>query len=577
MQIALGTYALYLECRAGLKESLLHTGDGIVRPSREFLGDLAVIEQVRITGYRKFRELTFTPHPRRNIIVGDNEAGKSTLLEAIGLALTGRANGRVASEELTPFWFNQDVVREFFAAREKGETPAPPEISIEVFLTDRDDLARLVGANNSRLPVEACPGVVFRVGLNLEYAEEFEAYLSGNNTAILPVEYFRTEWRSFADMPLTQRPKALSTAIIDSRTVRSSSGVDYHLRQILSDHLEVVERAAISVAYRRVKEQMTDQHLAGVNSKLAALGSALGDDAISLAMDQSSRTAWDTSVVPHVNEVPFGMAGLGQQAAIKITLAMGKEANGAGIVMVEEPENHLSHASLNVLLDRIARVANDDQQLFITTHSSYVLNRLGLDGLQLISDATVHPFGALSPDTVDYYKKLPGYDTLRVVLAPKLVLVEGPSDELVFERLYRDARGTRPIAHGIDVLSMRGLSTARFLELAKLLRKPCAVLSDNDGKSADELAEIRTNLAGLLSDDRCLFFGHPEAGRTLEPQLIAANDLAKLKEILGLRNHADLLTWMTNNKTEGALRLLQSQESVVAPQYFLDAIEFISA
>lgn len=31
-----------------------------------------MIEQVRITGYRKFRELTFTPHPRFNIIVGDN-------------------------------------------------------------------------------------------------------------------------------------------------------------------------------------------------------------------------------------------------------------------------------------------------------------------------------------------------------------------------------------------------------------------------------------------------------------------------------------------------------------------------
>jgi predicted ATPase len=33
-------------------------------------------------------ELTLKRYPRFNILVGENEAGKSTLLEAIGLALT---------------------------------------------------------------------------------------------------------------------------------------------------------------------------------------------------------------------------------------------------------------------------------------------------------------------------------------------------------------------------------------------------------------------------------------------------------------------------------------------------------
>jgi predicted ATP-dependent endonuclease of OLD family len=49
-----------------------------------------VIERVRVVGYRKFRELNFEPHQRLNILVGDNDAGKSTLLEAITLALTGQ-------------------------------------------------------------------------------------------------------------------------------------------------------------------------------------------------------------------------------------------------------------------------------------------------------------------------------------------------------------------------------------------------------------------------------------------------------------------------------------------------------
>ena len=40
---------------------------------------------------------------------------------------------------------------------------------------------------------------------------------------------------------------------------------------------------------------------------------------------------------------------------------------------------------------------------------------------------------------MNYFKKLPGYDTLRLVLAKRVILVEGPSDELVVQRAYRDA------------------------------------------------------------------------------------------------------------------------------------------
>ncbi|MFD7010359.1 ATP-binding protein [Rhodococcus jostii] len=75
---------------------------------------------MRISGSRNLRDLMFEPHPRFNILVGENEAGNSTLLEAIGLALTGRVNGRAAAEELNPFRFNQEKVDEFFRDRQAG-------------------------------------------------------------------------------------------------------------------------------------------------------------------------------------------------------------------------------------------------------------------------------------------------------------------------------------------------------------------------------------------------------------------------------------------------------------------------
>ncbi|AXJ09700.1 ATP-dependent endonuclease [Arthrobacter sp. PM3] len=535
-----------------------------------------MIARVRIRGYRKFRALDFRPHPTFNILVGNNQAGKSTLLEAIGMAVTGRINGRTVSEELNPYWFHAQTVAEYLAARARGENPPPPEIFIEITLQERSDFAPLIGADDLDKPSDHAPGVRLRIRLNPEYRDEFDAYVAEPGTKLLPTEYFTVDWRSFQGNHLTQRPRALAVALIDSRTVRSTAGVDYHLRQVIGDNLSNEEHAAVSAAFRKVKENMTAEHLGDVNAKLAATDELLDGGHVALAMDHSSRTSWDSSVIPHVDDVPFLLAGHGQQAVTKIVLAMRRHANEAGAVMIEEPENHLSHTNLNVLLDRIDALSHDDQQVFVSTHSSFVLNRLGLSRLRLVSDGDVRPFVDLSGDTVEYFRKLPGFDTLRLVLAQRVVLVEGPSDEILFERFYRDRWHCRPIDDGIEVFSMRGLSHRRFLELAKLVGKRCVILSDNDGRTQTEIDDARTDLGDLLNEDRVLLFGDVTHGRTLEPQVINANDATTLRAILGTPR-ANLETWMGNNKTDAALKIFSSATTITPPSYFTEALEFIHA
>jgi putative ATP-dependent endonuclease of OLD family len=531
-----------------------------------------MIRRVLITGYRTYRRLEFEPHPEVNVLVGDNEAGKSTLLEAMTLALTGRVNGRPAAEELNPYSFNQRDTKEFFEKRRAGKQVAPPEIHIEVELEDQDEFAKLIGANNSYAPARDVPGVTFRVVPDPEYGDEFEEYVSASSTGILPVEYYRIEWTSFQGSTLVQRPKQLAVATIDARTVRSGTGVDYHLRQILNDYLDPKERASVSVAFRRVKDDMTSDHFGSVNDRLSSVDGTLEGRVLSVAMDQSARGSWDTAVVPHVADVPFALAGLGQQAVIKIVLAMQQAASGTGVVMVEEPENHLSHTSLNRLLHRMSELSGAHQQLFVATHSSFVLNRLGLDHLRIVSENDVHSFAELDAKTTSYFRKLPGFDTLRIALAEKIVLVEGPSDEILFERFFRDRYQKRPIEAGIEVFAMGGLSLKRFLALARLLGKHCAVLTDNDGR---DLVDLEANLSDYVDDKRRVFFGDASGGPTLEPQLVYANNEPVMRATLGVAAHLNLATWMKNNKTEGAIRITDSTATLVAPAYFVNAMQFI--
>lgn len=531
-----------------------------------------MITRVIIDGYRCFEHLDLEPNPGLNIIVGDNECGKSTLLEAIALALTGRINGRWATEELNPFWFHRPAVLNFFNSYSSGNTALPPEVSIELYFSnDIDALQRLRGVHNSQRT--DCPGVALRVSLADDYRSEFTKYMESDPPTVLPVEYYEVEWRTFGDDRLVKRPRELAAAYIDSRTIRSTAGVDFHTREMLSEHLESRERADISLAHRRSRQEITETTLDAINARIQRDSKKLHDRPIGLQMDQSARTSWETGIVPQVEEIPFAMSGQGQQAAIKMSLAMSKTSGTSTYVLIEEPENHLSYTSLTRLIARIEQLAGDDQQLFVCTHSSFVANRLGIDRLVLLHRGNVAKMSSLPQETVAYFRKLAGYDTLRIALARQVVLVEGPSDAMIIERAYHDATGVLPIERGIDIVSMGGLTFRRGLEVCRALDRKAAALRDNDGKDPNE---IRSELADvLLHGSREMFIGDLAAGRTLEPQVASANSAELLRRILGLKENTDIAGWMERNKTESAIRIFDAETAVDMPGYVKEAIEFL--
>jgi len=200
------------------------------------------------------------------------------------------------------------------------------------------------------------------------------------------------------------------------------------------------------------------------------------------------------------------------------------------VILIEEPENHLSFPNLNALVHGIA-TQSGQRQVIIATHSSFVVNKLGLGQLKLLGNGTVSMLTDLPMGTQEYFKKLSGYDTLRLVLARKVVLVEGPSDELIFQRAYLDKKGKRPIEDGVDVINVRGLSAKRFLDLAIPLQRRVVVLADNDGDYANKVDQRYVDYSGY--DFVTIARSEDDERPTLEPQLVGANGVANTNSILG--------------------------------------------
>lgn len=169
---------------------------------------------------------------------------------------------------------------------------------------------------------------------------------------------------------------------------------------------------------------MDDEAVRKINDKIG-LAAKISEKNVKLSVELSSKNAWESSLMTYLDDIPFHFIGKGEQCIIKTKLALShNKAKEANLLLLEEPENHLSHSKLNQLLNDI-KGDNTNKQIIISTHSSYVANKLGLENLILLNNRKTLSLSDLTPDTYGFFKKLAGYDTLRLLLCSKAILVEG--------------------------------------------------------------------------------------------------------------------------------------------------------
>ncbi|ASZ09219.1 ATP-dependent endonuclease [Mesoplasma chauliocola] len=520
-----------------------------------------------------------------NLLVGDNGAGKSTILEAINLALTGLFRGKSIKNNLHQYLFNSFSVDEYINNIKEGYIVDPPILLIEIYF--KDELPEFQGDNFSNSQTsQKEQGIVLTAKLDENFRNDYNIFVQNKNVASIPVEYYEVIWESFARQRLISQKIPFKSALIDSGFSKFQNGSDMYLSKILQETLSNEEEIGISQAFRKIKEDFSRNELVEIVNKKISGASKLSDKTIRLAADYGINSTWNGNLTVEFDKIPFDFIGKGEQSIIKTELALtAKNTERSSVILIEEPESHLSHSKLNEMLKKI-KDNFGDKQIFISTHSSLVTNRLGLDNVILLNKNKAIKFTNL--ESKKFFEKMTGYDTLRLILCKKAVLVEGASDELIFQKTYMNLNnGKLPIEDGIETISV-GTSFNRFLEISQYLDLKVAAIYDNDGQIdkkerwfKDFTGENTKNNIKMFCDSQIYepINGHPKINNnTLEPAIVRANNVEKLQKILGRKNmtEIDLIKFMQKKKVESAFSIFNSNEIINCPKYIEESIEWIT-
>lgn len=536
-----------------------------------------MIEKLCIENYKIIKRLELDFNSHINIFVGENDSGKSTILEALSIITSGRLHYVPFNRQITPSLFNFECRNQYISEIRNGENPEPPMIIIEAYWNEKN--SRFRGKNNS-LGIDT-PGVRVTVEFDEAYSKLYKSMLDKGNIADVPVELYKVEFKGFNGEAFPFRLSPVHSVFIDASHKDYSSTLNTFVNNSIEDILSPEDKVFLSREYSEQRNNFKgNSHLKKLADNFSK-NSDFDEHDISIILKDINPEMWIRQMTLAVDQIPFENMGFGTQNIIKSELVLRNIDEASNIILIEEPENNLSYANMAKFINCIEKTEN--KQIFIATHSSYVANKLALNNLFLLYNGVAHPFSGLSNEVIQYFKKLPGYNTLRVILANKVILVEGPTDELILQRAYKDRYQKIPIEDGIDVIVVESLAFKRYCEIAIALKKKIYIVTDNDGNKG----KLRKKYKEYIDSPYIKIFYEPnEKLHTIEPSILNVNchngmPDQKFVNIVykGSQSNIDfdlLNEFMQRNKTEWALRVFDAEENICYPEYIENALQEVN-
>lgn len=462
------------------------------------------IAKLAITNLRCFRQTMVDFQPGINVILGENNAGKTALLHALRLVFD--RSGRLRPDLPD---FHQGI----------ADFTKAPTITITATLrsstADTIDDKALVATWLTKLEAPWEAQLTYEFFLPDEEVPAFTAACGGTpdrDQFFRVLEQFIPKYvaRIFAGLPenrLVAEPDAL--AKFDCHTVDAIRDVESELfagtnpllRMMLRQVLDYDADEAETLERRRHFRTLTQDARSNLTGRMnldalfqLARDTGAADGGAPILRDAIDEDDFIAALRLYIDRVPFTVPathnGLGYNNLVYISLLLaslqfkasvprrGQNAVLFPMLLIEEPEAHL-HPSLQYKLLRYIQKRPPEKtsrQVFLTTHSTHITAAAGLEPIICLSlskaDGGVHvayparvfgesPGGKASRNYVERYLDA---TKSNMLFAKGVIFVEGIAEQLLVPCLSQCIG--RPIeTHHVAVIAVGGVTFKHFLPL----------------------------------------------------------------------------------------------------------------
>lgn len=483
------------------------------------------ISQIKICGFRNFKEKNILFNDGINVIIGHNNAGKSNLLKAIALVIDSKT-----SKRLTVSDFNQNITLEELKANSpkviinvtiaqsenedansddlatvgeyliKLESPYEAMLTYEFFLPESEqekyitamsevdtlkkawkiieyDFIRLyvskIWGGDPSLQTQADSDGINKFDFQyLDAIRDVERDLfSGKNTLLRDVLHFFMDYDIKNDNDKTKDEKEIE---IKGRKISFS---------LESERLINLLKSRMSEGQSHILEYAKETGASSFNNAIPDFDGSLSE--VELYSALKLIIEYETGI-----SIPATHNGLGYNNLIFISILLAKmqvDSNGTylgsnakvfPILAIEEPEAHL-HPAMQYKFLKFLRENKDvkkkAKQIFVTSHSTQITSAVSLDeiiclysteegGVEVGYPGLVFEDNEGDKVSKDYVQRFLDVTKSDMLFASKVIFVEGIAEELLISSLAKYCGKSIEDSH-TAVINIGGRYFSHFLKL----------------------------------------------------------------------------------------------------------------
>lgn len=525
---------------------------------------MSYINRMKIEGFKKFNKFEINFNKYKNILVGSNEAGKSSIIEAIDIVLNQKYKN--IDKYIIKDLLNVENISRF---KENPNIENLPYIKIGIDLEFEENAINALsffGENQIGLKEEAKLGILFECVFDEEeYGELLKSEIDKGN---IPYEYYKFSWNTYSGNTYIYQKKPIKSITIDNSKLNTNSSFNYYNKNLFhnkyspSSVMDAKNSFSIKIddVFKDISLEDIDEHRKfGINHKKVVL---------------------DSIISVYDNNILLENKGSGVENLVKTEIALNKNKSNIDLVLIEEPENHLSHENLLKMISNIENSINEGQ-LIITTHNDLITSRLGLRNVIWIDGEEAKMLDMIDINTSNFFMKMDSNNLLQFLLSKKVILVEGATEFLLMPRIFKKVTGSNIDDSNLSIISCRNIAFKRYLDLIDSLDKKIAVITDNDKKNSRiEWAENYNN----KYENKRIFMDDNIGNWTWEVSLYNSNQeffnekvdvFDKCNYCFHGVDYGKVIGKMLNNKVETAFNIIDELDLIYIPKYVEDAIKWI--